>query len=133
MTNPDRILVTGADGFVGRHLLRILRMAFPSAFLIGCAREPKIEEADLTLPLELLDSSSIAECLAKARADAVIHLAAATVVPESFADPMATWRDHYDIYAAVAARDTAAARSRLDQHYDGIARLLATRKTRTPD
>lgn len=49
-------------------------------------------------------------------------------------DPMATWQDHYDIYAAVAARDVEAARSRLDQHYDGIARLLATRKTApTPD
>jgi DNA-binding FadR family transcriptional regulator len=48
-------------------------------------------------------------------------------------DPMATWQDHYDIYAAVAARDTAAARSRLDQHYDGIARLIATGKaTKTP-
>ena len=49
-------------------------------------------------------------------------------------DPLATWQDHYDIYAAVAARDVEAARSRLDQHYDGIARLLATRKTApTPD
>lgn len=49
-------------------------------------------------------------------------------------DPIVTWQDHYDIYAAVAARDVEAARSRLDQHYDGIARLLATRKTApTPD
>ena len=44
------------------------------------------------------------------------------------ADPMATWRDHQEICAAIEARDGAAARSRLDQHYDGIARLLATRK-----
>jgi len=44
------------------------------------------------------------------------------------ADPMATWQDHYDIYAAIEARDVAAARCRLDQHYDGIARLLAIRK-----
>jgi DNA-binding FadR family transcriptional regulator len=44
------------------------------------------------------------------------------------ADPMGTWRDHQEIYAAIEARDGAAARSRLDQHYDGIARLLATRK-----
>jgi DNA-binding FadR family transcriptional regulator len=43
-------------------------------------------------------------------------------------DPMATWRDHQEICAAIEARDGAAARSRLDQHYDGIARLLATRK-----
>ncbi|MFE0752463.1 FadR/GntR family transcriptional regulator [Inquilinus sp. NPDC058860] len=44
------------------------------------------------------------------------------------ADPMSTWRDHQEIWAAIEARDGAAARSRLDQHYDGIARLLATRK-----
>jgi len=43
-------------------------------------------------------------------------------------DPMATWRDHYDIYAAVAARDVEAARDRLDKHYDGIARRLAMSK-----
>ena len=41
---------------------------------------------------------------------------------------MATWRDHYDIYAAVAARDVEAARDRLDKHYDGIARRLAMSK-----
>ncbi len=40
-------------------------------------------------------------------------------------DPMATWRDHDAIVDALAARDVAAARTRLDQHYDGIARLLA--------
>jgi GDP-4-dehydro-6-deoxy-D-mannose reductase len=96
MSAPTRILVTGADGFVGRHLLRTLRATFPSAFLVGCARELKIEEADLTLPLDLLDPDSIAECLAEAKADAVIHLAAATVVPDSFADPMATWRINVD-------------------------------------
>jgi GDP-4-dehydro-6-deoxy-D-mannose reductase len=96
MAAPDRILVTGADGFVGRHLLRALRTAFPHAVLIGCARVPRMEEADLTLPLDLLDPGSIADCLAQARADAVIHLAAATVVPESFADPMATWRINVD-------------------------------------
>src|SRR5215469_14453360 len=96
MNAPDRILVTGADGFVGRHLLRGLRAAFPSAFLIACAREPKMEAADLTLPLDLLSVESIAECLAEARADAIIHLAAATVVPDSFADPMTTWQINVD-------------------------------------
>ena len=53
---------------------------------------------------------------------------ASDIVNLTSVDPMATWRDHYEIYAAVAARDTAAARSRLDQHYDGIARLLASAK-----
>src|ERR1700723_1942349 len=91
MSSLKRILVTGADGFVGRYLLRTLRTAFPSAFLIACAREPVMVEADQTLPLDLLSADSIADCLAEARADAIVHLAAATVVPESFADPGLTW------------------------------------------
>lgn len=43
-------------------------------------------------------------------------------------DPMATWRDHQAIVAAIEARDGAAARRRLDAHYDGIMRLLARRR-----
>jgi len=102
MSSPNRILVTGADGFVGRYLLRALRSAFPSAFLVACAREPVMVAADQTLPLDLLSADSIAECLAEARADAVIHLAAATVVPESFADPGLTWRINVDGTLALA-------------------------------
>jgi GDP-4-dehydro-6-deoxy-D-mannose reductase len=102
MSSPHRILVTGADGFVGRYLLRTLRAAFPSAFLIACAREPVMVEADQTLPLDLLSADSIADCLAEARADAIVHLAAATVVPESFADPGLTWRINVDGTLALA-------------------------------
>jgi GDP-4-dehydro-6-deoxy-D-mannose reductase len=96
MSSPSRILVTGADGFVGRYLLRALRGAFPSATLIACARELEMAEADQTLPLDLLSADSIADCLNAARPDAVVHLAAATVVPESFADPTMTWRVNVD-------------------------------------
>ena len=95
-TAPARILVTGADGFVGRHLLRTLRTAFPSAVLIACAQAPDLADADSTLPLDLLSTDSIAECLTQARADAIVHLAAATVVPQSFADPGLTWRVNVD-------------------------------------
>jgi GDP-4-dehydro-6-deoxy-D-mannose reductase len=102
MSSPSRILVTGADGFVGRYLLRALRSAFPSAFLVACAREPEMAEADQTLPLDLLNADSIADCLAEAQADAVVHLAAATVVPESFADPGLTWRINVDGTLALA-------------------------------
>src|ERR1700743_2978029 len=83
MNAPARILVTGADGFVGRHLLPALRTAFPSAVLIACAQTPSMAGADMALPLDLLSTDSIADCLAQARADAIVHLAAATVVPES--------------------------------------------------
>jgi GDP-4-dehydro-6-deoxy-D-mannose reductase len=99
---PDRILVTGADGFVGRHLLRALRATFSSATLIACAQTPDLVDADTILPLDLLSAESIAGCLSQARADAVVHLAAATVVPESFADPGLTWRINVDGTLALA-------------------------------
>lgn len=47
-------------------------------------------------------------------------------------DPMATWRDHDAIVEALAARDATVARSRLDQHYDGIIGLLAYRSGNVP-
>lgn len=43
-------------------------------------------------------------------------------------DPMATWRDHHDIVAAVAARDVDRARALMDRHYDGIVGVLAARR-----
>ena len=37
MAPPARILVTGANGFVGSHLLPVLAGAFPGAVLDGAA------------------------------------------------------------------------------------------------
>jgi DNA-binding FadR family transcriptional regulator len=44
-------------------------------------------------------------------------------------DPQATWRDHVAIVDAVARRDLAAARQKLDQHYADIASRLAINET----
>ena len=43
---PSRVLVTGATGFVGRHLLAALRAAFPAAELVPAGRtgEPAFRE-----------------------------------------------------------------------------------------
>ncbi len=45
------------------------------------------------------------------------------------ADPMATWRDHAAIVDAIEAKDLEEARRRLDRHYEGIARVIASNKT----
>lgn len=45
------------------------------------------------------------------------------------ADPMQTWRDHAAIVDAVEARDLAAAKDRLANHYAGITRVIADNKS----
>ncbi|MBN9347398.1 MAG: FadR family transcriptional regulator [Devosia sp.] len=44
--------------------------------------------------------------------------------------PLDTWRDHQSIVEAVAARDVAGARLRLDAHYRGIQDLVAINRER---
>ena len=96
MNQPPSLLVTGADGFVGRYLMPALRSVFPSAFLTACAVGSTVAHADRVLQLDLADPKSIKDCLREAQPDAVIHLAAAAIVSQSFADPGGTWRVNVD-------------------------------------
>ena len=93
---PARLLVTGASGFVGRQLLPMLRREFPAATLVAASTETEIDGADLIFPLDLLDAVSVRDCIAAARPDGVIHLAAESMVASSFADPERTWKVNVD-------------------------------------
>ncbi|MDO9713140.1 GDP-mannose 4,6-dehydratase [Paracraurococcus lichenis] len=88
----QRILVTGAAGFVGGHLRPALRAAFPTAELIAAARGGAVAGWDRTVTLDLLDPAGCAHALRQVRPDAIIHLAALAMVAASFRDPMLTWR-----------------------------------------
>jgi GDP-4-dehydro-6-deoxy-D-mannose reductase len=88
--------LTGASGFVGRHLLRAVRQVFPETVLIAGGHSAQLDGVDISLALDLLDEQSIFDCLKDARADVVVNLAAAANVADSFDDPLRTWRANVD-------------------------------------
>ncbi len=65
-SQPSVILVTGATGFLGRHLLPILEDRYESARIVGVSRR----DADLT------QGGAAEALLDKVRPDVVVHLAA---------------------------------------------------------
>jgi len=87
-----RVLVTGASGFVGRHLLPALRGEFPSARVFAAQRGGAVPGADEMVSLDLDDAASCLDAVARTRPDAVIHLAARSSVAHSFVEPAAVWR-----------------------------------------
>ena len=80
-----RVLVTGASGFVGRHLTEALRARGDDVVAGGGVHD----EAPF-FALEILDVDAVRDLVAAAIPDAVIHLAGQAFVPQSIADPLGT-------------------------------------------
>jgi GDP-4-dehydro-6-deoxy-D-mannose reductase len=76
-----RLLVTGASGFVGRHV----RMAVESG-LFGEAQFHGAQEG-----LDVRDAQSLRALIDRVAPESVLHLAAQSFVPQSFADPRETF------------------------------------------
>lgn len=88
-----KLLVTGADGFVGRHLVR--RLAREGHRVVaGCrpgGRSVDWGTAEVTVvPLELTDDASVRQAV-ELGPDAVVHLAAVASNREASADPGQAW------------------------------------------
>jgi GDP-4-dehydro-6-deoxy-D-mannose reductase len=81
------ILVTGAGGFVGGHLLPALRAAFPTAKLIGTGQEP---DAGL-IALDITRRDAVRQVIAAQQPDICIHLAGIAAIGTAIADPDHAW------------------------------------------
>ena len=79
-TEPRRILMTGASGFVGHHLLPYCAASFPGAAAVQ--RACRCRGSRTRSPNAVRD----------ARPDACIHLAAVTAVADARRDPDRAWR-----------------------------------------
>jgi nucleoside-diphosphate-sugar epimerase len=77
-TAPCRILITGATGFVGRHLTAALPAAFPDATLC-------IPEFDIT------DPTAVDSAISQIMPDVCLHLAAISTNAQAIPDETHTW------------------------------------------
>lgn len=91
--NARRVLVTGASGFVGRHVIEALASAGDHARL-GLGRD-----ASTILPagaefraIDLSDRKGLADCVRDFRPSHVLHLAAQASVGREFGAGLETWR-----------------------------------------
>ena len=79
MSAPRRILITGAAGFVGRHLVAEFSRTCPDAVLA-------------TEPFDMTDGEAVRAAVRAFRPDGCVHLAAVAALPAARLDPERAWR-----------------------------------------
>lgn len=82
------ILVTGAGGFVGKHLTALLLRHGHHVSAMGLGDSDFLRERQVPCyETDILDAAGVKVCMAEVRPDAVIHLAAVANVPFSWEHP----------------------------------------------
>lgn len=89
-----RALITGADGFVGRHLARYLLDREVEVLGLGIhpPREPEPWDACVYEVCDVLDREKVLSLVDEFRPHYVFHLAAQSSVRRSWEDPLLTYR-----------------------------------------
>jgi UDP-glucose 4-epimerase len=100
MADRSRVLVTGGAGFIGRRVVRAL-LAEGHEVTVADLREfphPQVRPMIQEVIGDLCDPG-VAEKAVGPETDVIIHLAAATYVLASIADPLSTYRINVDVTA----------------------------------
>ena len=86
-----KVLVTGAGGFVGEYLVRMLLNHQHQVVALGIGNGAFLKELSVpTYEINILDYEAVLKCLQKEQPDALIHLAAIANVPLSWSKPNLT-------------------------------------------
>ena len=87
-----RVLITGATGFAGHHLCSYCSaLGHEVHGLVRPGREAALAPGVVAHAADLRAAASVAGVIERAAPDRVIHLAGASSVGRSFAEPVATW------------------------------------------
>ena len=87
-----RTLITGANGFVGQILCKLLQQAGHHIIALTGSTSPSPAHADQVVQCDIRDAAALEQAIAEAAPTHVVHLAAITNVPMSFKEPLLTWQ-----------------------------------------
>jgi GDP-4-dehydro-6-deoxy-D-mannose reductase len=90
-----RVLITGVAGFVGGHMVDLLRAEVPGAVVLGLDKQPGPRARSLNIEVvrtDLENAAAVRESFARLRPDRVVHLAAQSSPQRSWDDPERTLR-----------------------------------------
>jgi GDP-4-dehydro-6-deoxy-D-mannose reductase len=88
-----RLLIVGAAGFVGRHLLAECRRRGDALFGTHLPGEELPRESDVGwFPVDLLAEGALEKAVAQARPEGIVHLAGQASVARANVDPVGTFR-----------------------------------------
>lgn len=106
-----RVLVTGADGFVGRHLCRFLEAQGDAVFALGGrpTSESGAASESGTRRIDILHASDVRSAVEEAKPEGIIHLAGFSSVAKSHQDPGAAFAVNTlgTVHLLAALRDVA--------------------------
>ncbi|WP_353949012.1 GDP-mannose 4,6-dehydratase [Sporolactobacillus sp. Y61] len=86
------ILITGAHGFIAKHLASKLKASHHKVILTSHTHFTHEQTCNMVIKMDLLDLNEIMKVINKIKPDVIMHLAAQSSIPRSWKDPMETVR-----------------------------------------